>query len=617
MKFKKLLILFLCSFILVNSTMVTYKKAQASSIGALGYLGVLGGSLTLGGLITTTIAIGAALYGVSVVVDNWDDITTEVGNALNNATGEVKEWWDNITGSAVRKDDPVYTFEQDKATGKVINFFDYYKPPQNNNDKKIDVTIPVLAKVMEVLEGSYKQPILPSSSQVEDITKQYTLRGLTVGDLEINHFNKVVSSLSYDYLFSSGSDSLHSFYNYSNIPYLYIDADINAQTISLELRFDLPGNFVWLYNYDYKTKPNNFKTSTGEYSLTGIHKQTDLDNGIYSYIRNNVELTDTLKNYIIKKIYAFGKYTSQPLEIRCSDGLANVFPELTNYKMTGYNLSTHVTKTNHKLDLSGKTSISINQNDTLINELNNSYSSGKLTSTDKLVESINDANNTGIIIGDPVLEDEIKFDNLDKVDTETPTDPDDNTENTTSIIDAIKEFINNPLGSLKTAFDNFVTWIKEAWQDIRDIPTRIIEYLETHSPLEIISDIPRLIVNGIGELLGNIFIPDDAAMQEFINRARQTIENQTGILTYPLSLLVKFCGMLTDMDSRPCIINFPSITFMNYKLFDGYSFNFTQFMNQDFIKPLYDTYIVITDFIMIMWVVNLARSKSDEIIKGV
>ena len=617
MKFKKIMIMTLCAFILVNSTMISYKKANAN---VLALAGVVGSGLTLGGVIATTIAVGAALYGVSVVIDNWDDITDTVGNALNNATGEVKEWWDNLTESAVHKDDPVYTLNDAKTEGKVINFYDYYKPPKDNNDKKIDVTIPVLAKVMETIEKTTQETIIPSLSQVDEIVRQLTLHGSTIGELELKYLNTFLPYAEYRFLFKPYSESVHTFYNFSNVPYLYVYSD-SSSWINMELWFEEITNSMRLYNKNYNTQSN--PTPSIEVYTTdankGVWNKSVSISGLKDFVDKGIELTTTLKNEVLNAIFNYCKYISEPIEIRCSDDVLAVFPELTSYKFTGYNLGTLVSSSNHKLNLNGKTSITINQNDTLVNELNNSLSSGKITNTDKFIESLNKANNDAILVGDPVLDTEISFDNLESGnagDTDNGVTGDDVTESTNSIIDAIKEFINNPLGSLKSAFDDFVTWIKESWQDIKNAPTQIIDYLKEHDPLEVIINLPGQIASRIGETIKSIFVPDDAALQEFIDNARDTIENQTGILTYPTSLVVKFVGFLADIGKQDCIIKIPEIKFQNQTLLKEYTFNFTKYVNDTEIKTLYDIYLTIVDFIMVMWIVNLARKKADEIMRG-
>jgi hypothetical protein len=46
------------------------------------------------------------------------------------------------------------------------------------------------------------------------------------------------------------------------------------------------------------------------------------------------------------------------------------------------------------------------------------------------------------------------------------------------------------------------------------------------------------------------------------------------------------------------------------------SWNFSQEVRKSDYAMLYSTYLVVTDFIMIMAVLNLAAKKGDEIIRG-
>lgn len=611
---KKICIL-LCAVIILSTPLASYKKAEASGLGGiLSLAGVVGSGLTLGGVIATTVALGAALYGVSVVVDNWDDITDTVGSALSNATGEVKDWWNSLTGSAVHKDDVGLTFDEAVTDGKVINYYEYYKPYES--DRTMDVPVSVLEKVMQTMEKQVQEPIVPTSSQVDEIVRQYKLHNATITNAETKYFNNMLPYAEYTYLVAYYGDDYHSFYNYSNIPYLYIY--VGSSWLTYELRFEEDTNVLRLYNRNYTTDTNPKPTvelSTKVTANRGVHVKNELKNGIDTFISQGTELTNDKKNYILDKIFYYARYTSLPIEIRCSDELAQVFPELTSYKMNGYNVGTLVTKSTHTLDLNGKTSISINQNDVLINELNTSLNTGTITNTDKYIDSLIKANNESALVGNPVFEDTITFDNVDSDNSDGSVDVDESV-GTNSIITTIKDFVSHPLSSLLELLQSFVTWIQDAWQDVISIPGQITDYLDTHSPLEIIKDIPVNIVTRLGEVIESIFVPNELALQEFVADAKATIEKQTGILTYPVVLVIRFCDFLLNIDKKDCIITIPEISFMDHKLLNKYEFNFTKFVNDTGVKEIYDIYLIVVDFIMVMWLVNLARIKIDNIMKG-
>jgi hypothetical protein len=142
-KFKKrTLPILMAIIILFTGTVVNYQVAKAEPFTITAGVGAAAGGLTVGGILALGLTLVAVGYGAYLVVDNWEEITTECGDFLSNAQGNVKNWWDTICGSAVKADEPSVPLpEQLSKPGEVINFFDYYTPkgggsdPNNNGDK--------------------------------------------------------------------------------------------------------------------------------------------------------------------------------------------------------------------------------------------------------------------------------------------------------------------------------------------------------------------------------------------------------------------------------------------------------------------------------------------------
>ncbi len=121
---------------------------------------------------------------------------------------------------------------------------------------------------------------------------------------------------------------------------------------------------------------------------------------------------------------------------------------------------------------------------------------------------------------------------------------------------------------------------------------------------------------GLKNLLEWLFVPSDAKVDEFVSAMEAKLDKQCGILTYPLALVIKFLMGVLSLGVSDCILMIPRISFQGHQLYEGLDFNFTEFISQPSFRELYSIYITITDFIMIIAVINLAIKKGDEIIRG-
>lgn len=174
-KIFSLLLVFIMTFTVIN---IDYREAKADALTwTLGAGGVLGG-ITVGGALALGLGLVAAGYGISLAVENWDDITNATGNFFQNATGEVRDWWDNITSSAVPNDEDIPTLPDALNTpGEIINFFDYYVPsgsggdpenPDPNNLENFDLSPAVTLALAQFIKEYYNYPTLDPNEVYSD-----------------------------------------------------------------------------------------------------------------------------------------------------------------------------------------------------------------------------------------------------------------------------------------------------------------------------------------------------------------------------------------------------------------------------------------------------------------
>lgn len=161
--------------------------------------------------------------------------------------------------------------------------------------------------------------------------------------------------------------------------------------------------------------------------------------------------------------------------------------------------------------------------------------------------------------------------------------------------DVLKKILDGIL-SIPGHIDDFFNWLKDAWGDIKLLPQRIID--------------------GLKSLIESLFVPDEIAVDEFVNHINQKINNQAGLLTFPLSLVILFLNNVLSLGVSDCILTIPEMSVMGHKIMNEYNFNFSQFMRKSEFSDVYSTYILVTNFIMILGVIFLAIKKGDQIIRG-
>lgn len=211
--------------------------------------------------------------------------------------------------------------------------------------------------------------------------------------------------------------------------------------------------------------------------------------------------------------------------------------------------------------------------------------------------------------------------------TDDPTVPGDG-----GILDGIREFFGNLLDSILNflksildailaipgQFNNFLTTLIQGITDAVTAIPGLIEDIITGigDVIDGILDIPGEIVAGISAFIESLFVPDAIVVDEFVNHVNSKIEGQSGILTYPLSLVILFLNQVLTLGSSDCILTIPEINVMGHNIMDAYSLNLSLFVRKSEFSEVYSTYILITNFIMILGVVTLAIKKGDQIIRG-
>lgn len=600
---KKSICIGLCVLMLITAPLTSYKKADALGAWAIPF--AVAGTFTLGGVIATTVCVAAALYGISVIVDNWDDMAITVGNALNESTGTVKDWWNNVTESAVRNDDPVYTFEQAKASGEVINFMDYYKPPKKNDDKKIDVTAPVAKEIIEILEKKYGTPIVNDFSLADYMRGSLTSRGYDIDGNLSRYIDNVALNSNYSYhLYNKVGSNAHSNYSIEKKPYLYIYNSGNM--VFFDVKTDKISNYTYMYrglgqDSVYPAISSRVSEDNKILSLDMKSVPENIDN----YASAGKQISEESKKNLLSHVYNEWLYYSDSMEIRLSESLSLVYPELSTVVLSGdMSRVVPIVKSNVKINTGNQQSISIKPNDLLLDTFNENVNNGTFKSTDDLLKDMVKVNEQTKLTGDAIYDVDIA--------TDDAVAPPDDVVNNDAQWKGLFGYLGDFLSLLKSIPESIFEKFKAMLTSILDA----IKNRDFSIDWSNVINLPGRIVEGIGELLARIFLPNDAIVETFVNSIMAKVGAQTGILTYPLSLVIRFLDFIMGLGESDCIIVLPSLSFMGQKLIEKTTFNFTEFTKKDQIKEVYSIYKIVVNFIMVMWVVNLARIRLDDVIKG-
>jgi hypothetical protein len=123
-------------------------------------------------------------------------------------------------------------------------------------------------------------------------------------------------------------------------------------------------------------------------------------------------------------------------------------------------------------------------------------------------------------------------------------------------------------------------------------------------------------LNPLKDLSKWLFVPSAVAVNEFVDTAQEKVQNGSNVFTYPLELVVRFLMAVAELGNGDCILIIPRIEFQGHLLYPGYTFNFTDYVEQSQFSYLYNIYLKVTDFVLIVALINLSVRKWDEFMTG-
>lgn len=126
------------------------------------------------------------------------------------------------------------------------------------------------------------------------------------------------------------------------------------------------------------------------------------------------------------------------------------------------------------------------------------------------------------------------------------------------------------------------------------------------------------LINKLKELLEWLFVPDSMAIESVISDMMGYIDSQTGVLTYPLALVIRLLNQFLTIKQTDAVLILPELRLPTGELvISNHSFNFTEFVrNNDSLNTLYNIYHNLVKVLFTLYFCNFAIKKGDEVFKG-
>lgn len=121
---------------------------------------------------------------------------------------------------------------------------------------------------------------------------------------------------------------------------------------------------------------------------------------------------------------------------------------------------------------------------------------------------------------------------------------------------------------------------------------------------------------GLLDGIKNLFLPSSEYITEFFDDWNTWFADHFGILYYPFDFFIDICTRLLNLQipENPSI-TFPGVEIMGYTLWEDtvYSFDLSALPA---LANLHQTYYVVVDVIIALWLINFARKKLNEVMSG-
>lgn len=556
--------------VMLGSIVEPPKQAQAMTIGAGALAGA--GVITGGAVLAIAAAVVAVGAGVVYTVDNWDDWTMGLANALDGVG-----WWESAAEELVDPDTGT-TLKEDRQNN-IIKFPGKYNyDPKNGMPMVFDHN--TIIKITQEMKRQKKWVVMEPTNAVDlwELMMEKTNIDINGKNTMYDNFSNLVAltipTTEPSFVMSNTDLKVVLRFNHSaankkiewTVRIMTHDGKA-ANVITQKLVTDSIVTSNWyedlgtVYNFSYPAADGNTVNTLMRYPSKEFLDAINESINTIIYTRKNLIIEPTVNTNTILW-YDASKFTGT---IQASDVIIDT------------SLYEPYEPTNNE-------DLKIIVNDFIYKELDGKTVQN-MSDTDKIIKAINDAAVSAQNAKTPIVNVEVK----------PQVDP------------VEKEYQSGVLGWLEKIWDSITDFFKNGWQWLKDGISDIIQYLE---------DLLNAIL-GLPEMLFDwLFIPDAVYLNQKLTKWDNNFKNRYGILDYPINLLIKFLNGLIVAEIHDAVLTIPRIEYKGFLLFEGTSFNFTEFVNRKEFAPIYQSYRTVVSYILIIGLVALTAKKGDKMLRG-
>lgn len=121
--------------------------------------------------------------------------------------------------------------------------------------------------------------------------------------------------------------------------------------------------------------------------------------------------------------------------------------------------------------------------------------------------------------------------------------------------------------------------------------------------------------NFIIDGLKGLFIPSDEFFKAYFDDLYAYFSDRFGFLSFPIDLVIRIADLFLTSEKVDAVLTLPSFEISGYKVWEDYSFNFTEFLETSF-PFLISAIQTVTSIGLIMAFVNLCQDKWNEVMRS-
>lgn len=133
--------------------------------------------------------------------------------------------------------------------------------------------------------------------------------------------------------------------------------------------------------------------------------------------------------------------------------------------------------------------------------------------------------------------------------------------------------------------------------------------------LGILNDIKNFFLN-IGDFIVSLIVPEPGYVDDWVSGVVDDFKSRSGLLTYPLALLVKFVDSVTNLSGQEPVLTTTNLVWQEVTIIPAMSYNFNDLLKVDAFNTIYQIYLIIIKAVFAFCLVRFAKRKFDELIGG-